>query len=714
VLAASVLAACAGPRTETGPPPGYAGSRACSTCHADIYRSWQGSLHAWAMKAAVPGVGSALIDGRARLFAASGPMRASQREDGLWIETPGRGSAPEPHRIDYLFGKGVIEQHLTAFPGGRLQALPFGFDVARGEWFDLFEGDRRTPADWGHWTNRGMTANFQCLECHTTAFDKGYVAAGDEYRTRWAEIGVGCEACHGPGAEHVAAQSGTGGDATDPYPARQPPRQSTAACAPCHARRVPIAAGYRPGDEILDFYDPELLDTASYHPDGQIREEDYEWSSFLQSKMFARGVVCLDCHDPHAARLRAADDGLCLRCHQERYSRAAHTHHGAESRGARCVSCHMPETAYMVRDPRRDHSFSLPDPEATVELGVPNACTRCHADRDPPWAAAHVRAWYGDGPARRERRVRARAIADGRARREGSVPELVAMLAGDLDPVRRASAARLLGAFPGRGDAVEGLLGAAEDPEPLVRARVAAALGDILEHTPAPPLERALRRGARDPVRLVRMQAAWGLRRADLAAMPADEARALSGAFDEWRRATLVLADTPEAYHNLGVFESDRGNASAAIEAYRQALRLWPTSLMPRNNLALLLAREKRYAEAEAELLEIRRVHPDWPQAPFSLGLLYGEQQRWPEAAAALEACVGKDPAHPRALYNLGLAYVRLGRVGPALDALRRAAELPASRVDAERTLAGLYAQLGDQDEARRWSARARATAAGP
>src|SRR5262245_65390837 len=144
--------------------------------------------------------------------------------------------------------------------------------------------------------------------------------------------------------------------------------------------------------------------------------------------MYARGVRCWDCHEPHSGATRKAGNALCLSCHAASYAAPTHVHHSPDTAGAQCVGCHMPVTVYMQRDPRHDHSFSRPDPEATIALGIPNACNRCHTDRDAAWAAEHVRAWHPAGDVRAERRAVATTIADARRDEARSVPGLLSLL----------------------------------------------------------------------------------------------------------------------------------------------------------------------------------------------------------------------------------------------------------------------------------------------
>jgi predicted CXXCH cytochrome family protein len=170
-------------------------------------------------------------------------------------------------------------------------------------------------------------------------------------------------------------------------------------CAQCHARRGQIAEGYSAGNPFLDYYRPALLTNPLYYADGQQRDEVYNWGSFLQSKMYASGVTCSDCHNPHSGKLRAEGNTLCATCHlPSRYDSATHHHHRTGSAAAVCIACHMPTTTYMVIDPRHDHSLRIPRPDLSVKLGTPNPCNGCHTNRDARWAATQVNQWYGHDP----------------------------------------------------------------------------------------------------------------------------------------------------------------------------------------------------------------------------------------------------------------------------------------------------------------------------
>ncbi|MFV0554737.1 MAG: cytochrome c3 family protein, partial [Mangrovibacterium sp.] len=135
--------------------------------------------------------------------------------------------------------------------------------------------------------------------------------------------------------------------------------------------------------------------------------------SFMQSKMFQRGVACNDCHNVHSGERKLEGNDLCLQCHNAAdYDTFDHHHHKAAGEkgeavvslygdkyevgsGTECINCHMPAQYYMGVDLRNDHSFRVPRPDLSDELGSPNACVQCHGDETNQWAAKHVAQWHG-------------------------------------------------------------------------------------------------------------------------------------------------------------------------------------------------------------------------------------------------------------------------------------------------------------------------------
>ncbi|MEZ6071505.1 MAG: multiheme c-type cytochrome [Pirellulales bacterium] len=416
----------------------YVGRNSCIQCHAGQYERWQDSPHDLAMDLATEE--TVLGDFNDATLEHYG-VRSRMFRDGerFMIETDGPKGDLETFEVKYTFGVEPLQQYMVEFDDGRVQVLPIAWDTKERRWFHLYPDQDIPAGDWLHWTGAGQTWNYMCVECHSTGVERNYDVATDSYATAYSEIDTSCEACHGPGSLHVelAERPSLFWDRRIGYGLAD--LKSTAkgeidTCAPCHSRRRVIYPGYEPGDEYLDFYLPEMLAGQHYHVDGQIKEEDYVYGSFLQSLMYHKGVRCTDCHDPHSTKLKFEGNKLCGQCHSPgKYDGPLHHRHKVGTPGAQCVDCHMPETTYMVVDPRRDHSIRIPRPDLTVALGTPNACNGCHNDKSADWAADQIVEWYGDSPHRQVPHF-GHVIAAGRQHAAGADDALAELAATQSQP----------------------------------------------------------------------------------------------------------------------------------------------------------------------------------------------------------------------------------------------------------------------------------------
>ena len=407
---------------ESRPPvqalgDGYVDQARCTACHQPQAEAWANSHHSWSLRDAREGNVLGNFND-VRFTDESGVSMRFFKRDGLYfVNAEGEDGKPTDFPIAYTFGFDPLQQYLIERPGGRLQSLTVAWDNrptdAGGQrWYSLYPGQRFTPDDALHWTGRYQNWNAMCADCHSGNLHKGYDAASDSFRTTWSEQAVGCQSCHGPGQRHLDW-------ARQPTPATdssgrglQVDFHSTAKgylveqCARCHSRRQPLGNGNPPGQPLLDTLRPAVLSPGLYHADGQILDEVFEYGSFTQSKMFAKGVTCANCHDPHTTRLRAEGNDLCKACHnpagnplfpslaKEDYDRPQHHHHAPGSTGAQCVNCHMPTRTYMGVDVRRDHALRIPRPDLDASTGAPDACTGCHKGQDAQWAVKAIDGWF--------------------------------------------------------------------------------------------------------------------------------------------------------------------------------------------------------------------------------------------------------------------------------------------------------------------------------
>jgi tetratricopeptide (TPR) repeat protein len=633
------------------------GSQRCSSCHVRESDAWKGSQHARALQAASPGTVLGRFDGAATFDKDGVTTRFHKEGSRFLIDTIGPDGKPGTFEVKYTLGVEPLQQYLVALPGGRLQAFGIAWDSRSGaaggqRWFDLYPGQKLGAGDPIHWTGIQQTANFMCVDCHVTNFRKGFDEAAGEYRSTWSEAGVGCEACHGAGGAHAAdpranrlpvsfparAQIVWG---TDPDRRPQIPAErktvEVAACARCHARGATLA-DTRPGDAgLADGFHPSLLEPGLYHADGQMRDEVFNYGSFLQSRMFAKGVSCSDCHEPHGQKLRAEGNGVCEQCHAPaRYAAREHHFHDPASKAGQCTSCHMPTVTYMVVDPRHDHSFRVPRPDLSAALGVPNACTACHADKPPQELAEALSKRLGHAPSGFQTFAGAFAAADRGA--PGSADQL-ARIANDAAQPDIARASAIARAFGLEGGAAGiDLARMLADPDPLVRMASVEGLaqGDASAYAAAiAPL-------LHDKVRAVRIAAAHALAGPAEMRLPDSERAAFQSALEEYRASQRFNADRGEAHMNLALLEIRRGNGPLADDHLARAIAVDPT-----------------FVPAYVQLADLYRARRDEPKAAE---LLRQAVQRNPESAAAQHA--------------LGLSLVRQRDREGALAGLRRATEL--------------------------------------
>lgn len=643
------------------------GPATCAECHREIYEKWRTSHHALANRPISAAVDRAAFQ-PARSLRESGVTYQLEEREGRFIlrVTRDDGSAEE-HALTGVIGHTPIRQYLADFPGGRLQTISPSYDVFNDRWIDVFAGEDRLPGEWGHWTGQGMNWNANCAYCHTTAYEKNFDFEANAYDSRWIQQGIACAECH-TGLENHAHAARLGDK--DPPADTFSPQQVLDNCARCHSRRDQLTANaFVPGDAYHDHFSVSGPDQPGlYHADGQILDEVFVHASFGMSRMAHAGVTCLDCHDPHSMEhiLPVENNALCMRCHGSGHLEApviepaAHSFHPPDSSGNRCVECHMPKTRYMQVDPRADHGFHSPDPLMTRELGIPNACSRCHDDKDLAWNIEWAEKWYGEKLATSRQRARARAIAAAHALEPEGARRLLDLAAAEDIPFWQATYARLLGNYLMIPEAVEHLENALEDPDPLVRERALLAIG------PMPASEAAARRALKDPSRSVRIAASRIL---SGRGQPNPEERARA----EWQAHLRFNADRPQSLLMMANETVAAGKSDQVGTLVDRAISLDRRSPAVYQQAAVLLSLSGHNQRAEEVLLDGRAVAPRDPYLAYYLALLRAEQNRLKEAITLLEETVTLEPAFQRAWYNLALAYQKEGRTAEAEIAMRRA-----------------------------------------
>jgi predicted CXXCH cytochrome family protein len=680
----------------------FVGSETCAGCHRAQTLLWQSSQHKLAMQHATDK--TVLGDFNDASFDYYGVCSRFFRKDGrFFVETDGPDGKLATFEVKYTFGVDPLQQYLIEFPDGRRQALSIAWDSrakAQGgqRWFHLYPNEEIKHDDILHWTGLNQNWNFMCAECHSTGVRKNYDAAADRFDTSFAEISVGCEACHGQGSRHVAwARSADGwwpfAKQEDPskgllvrFDERRdivwrhvpstgnsqrnfsPPllRKEVETCGLCHARRGEFSEDWMPGRSLSETHVVSPLARDLYHADGQMRDEVYNYGSFKQSRMFAAGVTCSDCHEPHAAKLRLAGDGICLQCHSpDKFAAARHHHHAGANPPLACASCHMPASTYMVVDRRHDHGFRIPRPDLSAKLDTPNACNDCHADKSAQWAAGAIESWHG--PDRKGFQKYAQAFHAAWTDQADAEALLSALASERIAPAfARAGALTELAsrASPGGINLARSAL---SDPDPMVRI---GAL-DVLANMPPAQLWPLVSPLLSDSNRGVRLRAVALLAAVPAASQPAADRERFEHAAAEFIAAQRLNADRPEARATLGNFYARRRRTNEAEAEYKAALRLNPQFAPAAINLADLYRQNSRDGEGENVLRGALAASPRDAGLHHALGLALTRLKRPDDALAELQRAAELEPGRARYAYVYAVALNSAGRGDAAMTVLK-------------------------------------------
>jgi len=409
--------------------------------------------------------------------------------------------------------------------------------------------------------------------------------------------------------------------------------------------------------------------------------------------------VCSNCHEPHSLKLRAAKNGsqntVCTQCHKPAaYNTETHHHHPANSTGAACVSCHMPETRYMGVDDRRDHSLRIPRPDLSIVMGTPNACNQCHTDRDARWSLEALRTWdvtFRDTATHPARALFRADLGDNRV-----LPSLAKLAADEsAAPIWRATAMEALGQAGGR-DALQSATMLLYSDDSIIRTSTVRSL-DFLSLNQRYQLLLPL---VDDPITSVRMEVAMSLAGVPLDQIPADKAKQLLALFSQYVNIHMQHAEMPGIQSQLGVFYTTRGDLPSAETAYREAIRINPQLVPARLNLADLLRQQNREDEARKILTDTLSIAPDHGGALHALGLLETRSGQSEKALQYLGKAAELEVVGTRHRFVYAIALHDLGQPQQAITQLQVLLRAVPDSEEVLLALANYNAELGQRDAA--------------
>ena len=336
-------------------PAGYVGTRACQSCHSDIYTRFMASGHPWKLNRV-----SDILD-------AGGPAAYFPSHVAPYWQQPSAGPPPGHDWSEFAYvigGFGWKARFIKTDGYIFTEESTAQYNLATDAWVPYHFGE---------------TKPYSCGECHTTGFNpSGHQDDLPGIEGTWALPGVQCEECHGPASLHVE----------DPYanPLRIPDN-TWEACGRCHSRG-----------------DPYVIDAKG----GYIKHHE-QYEEMIHTKKAL--MKCTDCHDPHACARYFPDQAIrrtCEDCHYQEAAAYAQTNLGnMYSAGVTCVDCHMPYAAKSAvafgpyKADVRSHLFRInPDPNASMfdssgtealgYLTLDFACLQCHTDSTTAWAAQYA------------------------------------------------------------------------------------------------------------------------------------------------------------------------------------------------------------------------------------------------------------------------------------------------------------------------------------
>ncbi|WP_105265595.1 tetratricopeptide repeat protein [Pseudoalteromonas sp. T1lg76] len=704
----------------------YAEPQQCQSCHQEQVADWQASHHFRAMNPATAEFVLGAFDGQ-RIAFEKQMLTLSKEGDDFVLHREYPNGSKESEKVHYTFGYQPLQQYLVADERGGYQFIPLAWDSRTKEeggqrWFILHPQQRST--DEFHHTQMGQNWNHMCADCHSTDFKKQFSSQSNRFASSYAAINIDCAACHGDSQQHLQWAEGDkniehkgfskdistqialfsrGADGSLLPQGEVKQTEQIAQCATCHARRSQLA-DREPHAELLDTFKPALLTPQLYHVDGQILDEDYVWGSFLQSKMYAAGVTCSNCHNPHSGKLKLDGNQTCTQCHDSsQYQSTEHHGHTLGSTGSQCVDCHMPSTTYMQVDPRRDHSLRVPRPDLSIQTQAPNACNGCHQDKTPQWAVNAIKTWHPDSNYLGKSHFSQAFYAADQGLPTAS--QLLTRIAqsSEYTDIIRASALARMARYPDKNTLVA-ISRAVRDEEPLKRlGAIEAARG-----FPLPQRYTLLQPLLADPRLAIRTGAARALAAMLVVPFPnnlQDAPRAeLAKALEEYRQTERYNSERASSHTNLGNLALELEQIKVAHQHYEQAIAVEPIYIPAYVNLADLYRRQGDEGKVRAVLTQALQQDADNAAVHYALAMSWVREKNRTKAKEHLALAAQYGSVNH--IYTYGLLLNEMGETQGALTQLARAFALDSNNADLCYTLVQIHINEQNYRQALRYATR--------
>jgi tetratricopeptide (TPR) repeat protein len=654
----------------------YVGSSDCISCHERFYELWSTSHHGKAMQAFSGAFARTLVPMETEIEIGNVKFIIELNAAGGVMRETGPDGVKKTYPVLHALGGKNVYFFLVPLEKGKLQVAPVAYHVHKKTWYDS-TGSMVRHFNNGvidealEWTDRQLTFNTACHDCHISQLRKNYDPATDSYSTTWTEPGINCEVCHGPAEAHVKAAEAAaakGEKLVDlkllTFHGDLNAAQRDAACGPCHAKMTPLSRDFTPGEMFFDHYDLTSYEDPDFWPDGRDLGENYTQTGWMANPCANAGQLeCIHCHTS-SGRFRFTDEPnkACLPCHEKRVANILnHSHHEAKD-SVTCVDCHMPKTA-QAHMHRSDHTFRPPSPAASLKFGSPNACNLCHHNKeaikgdffghkkeDMVWANEHVLKWHGEDSGADVLELGSIVLAC-RDDAWQKLPEILAYLDNPAcDQAAKVGILRLLNNCP--------------DPVkwPAIRKQldskyewVRSAASATLQYDESPETTRLLLKAATDKFRTVRIRAASSLLARNLTDYSDDDRKAYENAHAEYWESLVIWPDRWSTHYNQGIYYDRLGEAGKSLAAYDKAMGLRDDIIQPMINASMVHARSGNSTNAYELLQKALKVEPASPMVNFNLALLEAEFGQMESCQEHLRAALKSEPQMAQAAYNLGV-----------------------------------------------------------